>query len=417
MPFQPFRFIHAANLLVDHQLRDPGDLSDELRRLAEEATVSAFRNMIDAAVERDVDFVLITGNAFHADDHSLRARVELRDGFTRLHEGGIRVFVSPGDADPVSHWEVTADWPENVTLLRADSDDPVALFHADSVMATIESLGSGAKASADVACESDRRPFRIGVSTRAWTSRDEMHEVFEPQIGRLDYIAVRGGHREQTARLSRGSIHHPGSAQGLSADAVGTHGVTLVDIDADGTITTLRLPTCSVRWERFAVSITDDTSREHLLDMLEESLRSIEPTPNEQLLLIAWAIDGSGAVFQDLDEEEFWEELLLELEERAIIPARVRVQHRMTRSRTNATLQAIRTDDAHVREFLGGLDELAIGGLEEIALENIPNEGLAERLSLIAAETDIAEARSLARQRGLEWLASNHQTGSDACES
>ena len=89
MSFKPFKFLHAANLYLNHQLVGTGILSEDAQQIVERATITAFEKVIEEAVTWEVDFVLLTGNSFDETDQSLGSRVELLNGLAFLTEANI----------------------------------------------------------------------------------------------------------------------------------------------------------------------------------------------------------------------------------------------------------------------------------------------------------------------------------------
>ncbi|HLQ44977.1 MAG TPA: hypothetical protein VK137_09635, partial [Planctomycetaceae bacterium] len=140
MPYETLRFLHAARTLVDHPLRDTGPLGPDIRGFVRGATTQAFRNVIAECLDYDVDFLLLTGDALDQSDFSVKARVELRDGFEQLADAGIQVFVVPGPRDSLAVWDDFPDLPSNVTVFRPETDDPVAVLRDGAVIASIRSL-------------------------------------------------------------------------------------------------------------------------------------------------------------------------------------------------------------------------------------------------------------------------------------
>jgi exonuclease SbcD len=114
MPFEPQRFIHAANVRLDVpvSVHITEQLTDELRHALEDATLSSFDFVVDACLQRNVDFLLLSGNIFLEADRSLRARLTLLKGFRRLQEKHIPVYVLPGDADPPEAWRAIPELPD-----------------------------------------------------------------------------------------------------------------------------------------------------------------------------------------------------------------------------------------------------------------------------------------------------------------
>jgi hypothetical protein len=174
MAFEPQRFIHAANVRLDVpvSVQTTEKLTDELRFAFEDATLYAFDEVIEACIKRDVDFLLLSGNIFIEADRSLRARLRLLKGFSRLDEKNIHVFVLPGDADPPEAWRAIPELPENVTVCYSSSPEPMELFIKDQLATTVSaSMWFGevddfgirviARGGGGV------QPFRIGVVSKA----------------------------------------------------------------------------------------------------------------------------------------------------------------------------------------------------------------------------------------------------------
>lgn len=64
MSADSFRFIHATNLRLDQPLTGAGALSADDRSIVEDATLTAFTRIVDACLQNDVDFLLLTGDCF-----------------------------------------------------------------------------------------------------------------------------------------------------------------------------------------------------------------------------------------------------------------------------------------------------------------------------------------------------------------
>ena len=64
MAFEALRFIHAAGVLADHQVRDIGPCDDDVRSKLIDATLLSFERIVEACVENEVDFLLLVGDTF-----------------------------------------------------------------------------------------------------------------------------------------------------------------------------------------------------------------------------------------------------------------------------------------------------------------------------------------------------------------
>ncbi|HVW01553.1 MAG TPA: hypothetical protein VHB77_14470, partial [Planctomycetaceae bacterium] len=122
---ESFRFLHAASLLLDHQLQGLGSVPESLQPVLRDATLTEFDRIVETALDRKVDFVLLTGDSFVAADHSLAAQSALLSGLELLAGEHIPVFVSTGTLDPETAWRSDIEWPENFTRLGPNDLDPV----------------------------------------------------------------------------------------------------------------------------------------------------------------------------------------------------------------------------------------------------------------------------------------------------
>jgi len=174
MPFEPQRFMHAANIRLDVpvSVHLSEQLTDELRHALEDATLTSFDSIIDNCISRNVDFLLLSGNVFLEADRSLRARLTLLNGFRRLNEKHIPVFVLPGDADPPEAWRAIAEMPENVTLCFSSNTEPEFLTRNNRVITSVSaSMWYGETDAFGIRVigrgEDGLDPFRIGIVSRA----------------------------------------------------------------------------------------------------------------------------------------------------------------------------------------------------------------------------------------------------------
>ena len=95
-----FSFLHAADLHIGSAFSGLSSEAPELRDLFQRSTFRAYENLIDAAIEHAVDFVLIAGDVYDGADRSVYAQLAFNDGLRRLAEAGVRTIVSVDGAVP-----------------------------------------------------------------------------------------------------------------------------------------------------------------------------------------------------------------------------------------------------------------------------------------------------------------------------
>lgn len=124
-------FIHAADLHIGAPFRGLRALSDEWARRLVDAIPGAWDRVVEAAVSRKVDFVVVSGDIFDSVRASYRDYLRFFDGLNRLDAEGIPSYLCTGNHDPLSLWQ--QDFfalPPSATMLAADRPD-FALYERD----------------------------------------------------------------------------------------------------------------------------------------------------------------------------------------------------------------------------------------------------------------------------------------------
>jgi DNA repair protein SbcD/Mre11 len=344
MPFEPLRFLHAANLRLDHPLGETAPLPPPVASIVQDATFAAFRRLIAAAVDAQVDFVLLAGNSFVEAEQSLAARLALLDGFAELAGNDIRVFILPGPLDPMAAWRQIPDLPENVTLLDA-SQKFAAVKRDETVVARVGARlrvperKSARAAQRELRSESLRPvPVTIGMaiaaddatSLQGWSiGQDEQTasaaQATPPADGKtpdcpVDYAALGGGLARQTMTQRRGMAHDPGATQGSGPHESGPCGCTLVHVESDGTLRCEFISTAAVRWEHFAVDFEAGAGSADLLARCRALLADVQWEPGEQASICDWVFRGGRSALAAFDDDLFRRHFQQELTAAAAVP-------------------------------------------------------------------------------------------------
>ncbi|QDU39120.1 putative metallophosphoesterase YhaO [Maioricimonas rarisocia] len=350
MSIEPFRFIHATNVRLDEPLQRTGPLEEDARQIAEDATLIAFDRIVESCIDRDVDFLLLTGNVFVAEAFTVRARIALERGLALLADADVPVYVTCGDADPLTAWQGRITDPGNLTLLSSTDDDPVAALRDGRVLASLfvvatpgideSALSLSGPAIFRIPDSTTWQVGLLGAGSGAEVYPGEMQQDSSDGLSRVDelvriaiegganYLAVGEGTARATLKLNGGIAHDPGRPQGMCPNDTGVHGCTLVEVSEDGRARLTQIPTAAVRWESYSIEVDDDTSWDALVEAMQLQLMEAEPQPGEEVWLIDWHLAGAGQTLQALCEEHAQRELveLVEAElESAETPRR---QHR-----------------------------------------------------------------------------------------
>ena len=320
MPFEALKFIHATGLLVDHQVRDVGVVSDEARPLLIDASLKSFERLVETAVDQEVDFVLLTGGTFAEEDRSLRARVAICDGLQCLDEAGIQVFVIPGPEDPAEAWNHIRRLPDNVTIFDPVRDEPTAVMRDGQVIASLQgcpvwSQEPVAVQSSDTQAIGQTRlgPLRIGIippdvmdgplpeesTIERWLERH-----------RVDYLALpRPFDRLRVLRPEQVAFC-PGGAMPVTHRETGVRGAALVSAEGRAAVNLSLFPTSPLRRERFQLELDESTTWDQLIAVMRSAVEKLSALSQTDVLMAAWQFDGTGDVLQSLHQDESQQELI-----------------------------------------------------------------------------------------------------------
>jgi exonuclease SbcD len=173
---EPFRFLHTGDLHLDSPVEGlSAEAPSEVLAILRGATTAAWGNVVGAAIEHQVDFVVIAGDVFEVASPTLLGQTRFRDGLERLADAGIPSFVVHGNHDPLDgrSWAPSLGFPAAVRRFGTDAGEStpvlrdgreIARIHGRSYPrpAVTENFAAGMRVEAGA-------PFSIGLlpSSRA----------------------------------------------------------------------------------------------------------------------------------------------------------------------------------------------------------------------------------------------------------
>lgn len=433
---ESFRFIHAARLLLDHQLRgvptdgslssQPGNqqsaaaaragssgISLEVRQRIEDATITAFNRVIDACLTHEVDFLLLVGDSFERNDQGLRGQSALARGLARLDEHGIPAFVTSGRRDPWSAWMPGLRFTENVHRLEPNAV-PVTFERDGRTLARICAVDSASSHYSPVA------PRLRRAASEGWSISllyaDEaaaLHATEDRQAALqrwlaeradtgVDYWAVGGGAGRQDWKLERGIAHDPGSPQGIKTSDSGIHGCTLWDVEPQGQARSTFIPTSPVRFETRHITLQPQWRQDDLLQAMRQSLRQLQPQESDDVWLLTWRFDGAGSLFEGLTVPSFRSDLLTALRHETVSGVQLAHEFRVPVYVPQSLIEADQFTTEYVRAIAERTGRSPATLLAESSLRGGPWESKVSAMIHELNERDIALT---ARGAGLRWFA------------
>ncbi len=283
MPGRPFRFLHAADLHLDSPFRGLGRVAPWLRPVLQDASLEAFRRLLDLAVDESVDLVVWAGDVFDHTAPSLRAQFALRDGIARLGDHGIPVFWAHGNHDPFDALAVDIDWPANLTRFPAGRvehvvvPDPADPAHPLCAVYGISYPEARVLESyAEQFLRDDEAPWAMAV-LHGNVGGQPGHDNYAP--ARLMDLTTRGfdywalGHIHHRAVLSESPwVVYPGNLQGRHPREDGAKGAMVAHVDEWGAARVVFHSLAPVVWRTLALDVTGEAYADRVEERLGDAL-------------------------------------------------------------------------------------------------------------------------------------------------
>jgi DNA repair protein SbcD/Mre11 len=307
-------FIHTADIHLDSPLKGLETHEDAPVQEIRKATRRAFDNLINLAVEKAVDYVLIAGDLYDGDWKDYNTGLFFADRMGKLFRARIRVFIVSGNHDAASQITRAMPLPENVTLFSHKAPGSVVL---DDIGVVIHGQSYAARAVTDNLAAGypsfHAGYYNIGILHTALTGR-EGHEKYAPCS--LDDLTSRGYDYWALGHVHKREIvcEHPwivfaGSIQGRHINETGAKGATLVTV-ADDRI--MDMETCELDVLRWAVctidlSLCDTTETIH--DAVRTSCEQEREKTQDRALTLRLKLTGTCPMHDALmDRTARWTE-------------------------------------------------------------------------------------------------------------
>jgi DNA repair protein SbcD/Mre11 len=275
-----FSFIHAADLHLDSPLVGLAEKDEALAAAFRQASRRAFENLIDTAIEDEVDFVVIAGDLFDGDWRNYETGLVFARGMGRLHRAGIPVFKVRGNHDAECIFTKKLELPPNVTVFGSRKAESVEL---DELGVVLHGRSFAARSCADnlAAAYPPARGGRVNIGVlHTSLGGYEGHEPYAPcstndLVGRsYHYWALGHVHAANHVATEPCWIVYPGCLQGRNIRERGPKGAVRVTVRDDGAIKVEDLVLDAARWA--AVTVPLDGA-ESMPDALARVRAAVQP--------------------------------------------------------------------------------------------------------------------------------------------
>lgn len=297
-----FRFLHAADLHLDSPLRGLQRYDGLPLERIRGATRGALDNLVNLAIDRRVDFLVIAGDLYDGTWKDAGTGLYMARALGRLVEAGIRVYILQGNHDAASL--ISRDVPLPPGVQRFSTTKPET-FRLDDLQVALH--GQGFESRQVVSDMTPAYPppvpgwFNIGVLHTSLGGYSA-HETYAPCAPETlfakgyDYWAL--GHVHERMEFGSGPyIVFPGVLQGRHIHESGPKGATLVTVE-NGRIAHLDHCPCDVlRWAELAIDCAGMTSESALHDAISTRLASAcNEALGDRLLVARLTLGGATSL-------------------------------------------------------------------------------------------------------------------------
>lgn len=235
-------FLHAADLHLDSPFKGFTQIPEEIFSEIRQSTFNAYDQLIDTAINKQVDFVLLVGDLFDNERQSLKAQLHLKRGFERLEKEGIAVFLSYGNHDHLQGNIHPIDYPANVFIFPSETVTSFTFKKNNTPLAEIygfsyENRAVTGNKTAEYEKTNASAPYHIAMLHGSLYG-DETHDAYAPfrlqdlQKEAFDYWALGHIHKREVLQLEP-PVVYPGNIQGRHRNELGEKGCYYVEMNGD----------------------------------------------------------------------------------------------------------------------------------------------------------------------------------------
>lgn len=299
------KILHAADLHIDSPLGGltayEGAPVSEIRG----ATRRAVENLVNTAVEQEVDLVVVAGDIFDGDWRDFNTGLFWVGQLGRLHDAGIPVVMVAGNHDAASEISRNLRLPPNVTKF-SDSRPETKTF--DDLELAVVGQGYATRAvTKDLVLsfpEADSHLFTLGLLHTSLDGRPG-HACYAPcAVDELrskgyDYWALGHIHQREEVNVDPWIVF-PGNLQGRHAREIGPKGATLVTVLSNAVDSIEALELDVVRWHLCVVNAAELAGVDDILVAIADRFASIANEPGHRLAAVRVQIVGASPAHEEL---------------------------------------------------------------------------------------------------------------------
>lgn len=316
-------FLHTADLHLDSPLVGLSQLPDKIYKRLLNSTFIALKQLVNIAIEKHVDFLIIAGDVYDGEDRSIRAQVKFRQEMERLNAHGIPVYLIHGNHDHLSGSWTHMPLSDNVVVFGEGVE--LRTFNNNHVKVHLYGFSYPRRQVFERKIEEykkiDAADFHIGLlhgneggnSSHGNYAPFQLKDLIEKQF---DYWAL--GHIHKGKILSENPpVIYPGNIQGRHYKEQGAKGCYIVTLN-DSNYQLEWIDTADVEWDSIEIDVRESTSFQEIYHMCIGKINQVRSEDKKGKIVRLelknlTPFEGSDSIFNGelleiLQENEYEEE-------------------------------------------------------------------------------------------------------------
>jgi DNA repair exonuclease SbcCD nuclease subunit len=308
-------FIHAADLHLDSPFKGLAHTPDSIFEDIRKSTFNAFENLVNTAIDKQVDFVLFAGDLFDNEKQSLKAQIRLRRGFEKLKRHQIHVYLSYGNHDYIKGNVHPVTYPDNVFIFPGEGISHFTYEKNGELLAAIygfsyENRGVTSNKANEYYIQNNEIPFHIAMLHGSVESNTE-HDTYAPfqtrQLTEKNFHYWALGHIHQRQTLATDPpVVYPGNIQGRNRKETGEKGCYHV-VMTDNDVTMDFIPLQVIQFLPIELDVSNIKEIHQLEKNVHDELNKLAlPVPS----LIDLNLISSNPLLREWENEGLVEEII-----------------------------------------------------------------------------------------------------------
>ena len=316
-----FSFIHISDIHLGRAFSDLSEFALDANTLPiiNNAVEVAFNNFINFAIQKDVDFVLISGDTFDSKEQDFSSKLILKDGLKKLNNYGIKVFIICGNHDPIDAFNKnTFNFSEtsNIKIIGVNTNQYENLIVTDknnNQTAEIHAYSFNKNHIDENPLQYFSHPqnpnlFNIGL-LHCDLNADKSSPYVPVSVGQLkefnyNYWAL--GHIH--VPYSEDNIQYPGTIQGRNTKETGGHGFRFIEVENNKIVNNSFISSDVVRFDNIEIDLSQTLDTTSAYDTISEKIKdSLNTEMNGifKLLLLKVSLIGRVNYYSDINQNFF----------------------------------------------------------------------------------------------------------------